>query len=102
MKPTSLSPEFYTNLYKQICETNINDADMSDDFCSVYLDIDDVDGCYVCLKATFRVYVAYGTDSDWEYTKGELTDIEEVQMWDQDDNRADELFDYDAFWSQLN
>ena len=105
MKPTRLSPEFYTNLYKRICETDI-DVD-NEDTCTVYLDFEDVEGCYVFLKATFMVEVvddsfdhAFGTEYCYHREVGELTDIEEVRLWDQDDNRADELFDYAAFWEQ--
>lgn len=107
MKATKLSPEFYVNLYKRICEADI-DADMSDDTCSVHLELDDVDGYDVSLEATFEVKViddsfdhAFGTEHAWHCEFGELTDIDDVYLYDKDENDMSHLFDHDAFLEQF-
>ena len=110
MKPTSLSPEFYTNLYNEIIrdyDFDI-DGDTEGNTCSTYIEVEDFHGYYICFKATFELNLiddsfdhAFGTEHAWHMEIGELIDIEEVTMYDEDDNDVRALFDYDAFWNQF-
>ena len=111
MKPTSLSPEFYTNLYDEI----IRDYDFDPDYddaeetqCSTYIEVEDFQGFYISLKATYGLNFiddsfdhAFGTEYGWHMEIGELIDIEEVTMYDEDGNDVSKLFDYDAFFEQF-
>lgn len=107
MKPTSLSPEFYKKLYDEIiCKFEFVPEDIDDTSC--YIDAEDFDGFYIEFKATFEVNViddsfdhAFGTFHASHIEAGELTDIEEVTMYDEDGNNVSKLFDYDAFWEQF-
>lgn len=110
MKPTSLSPEFYENLYNEI----IRDYDFDPDYedceetqCSTYIEVEDFQGFYICLKATYELNLiddsfdhAFGTEYGWHMEVGELIDIEEVTLCTEDDDVSD-LFDYDAFFEQF-
>ncbi len=110
MKPTSLSPEFYKNLYNEI----IRDYDFDPDYedceetrCSTYIEVEDFQGFYICLKATYELNLiddsfdhAFGTEHGWHMEIGELTDIDEVTMYDGDDD-VSKLFDCDAFFEQF-
>ena len=106
MKATSLSPEFYKQLYNEIC--NYDFSPESEDDCTRIVDFEDVEGYYVCLKATFEVNViddsfdhAFGTEYGSHLEAGTLQDIEEVEMQNEDGENVSDLFDYDAFWEQF-
>lgn len=105
MKPTSLSPEFYKKLYNEICEHEFTPESTEDDSC--YIEIEDFEGYYICLKATFDVEViddsfdhAFGTWEGYHLEVGELTGIEEVTLCTEDDDVSD-LFDIEAFFEQF-
>ncbi len=110
MKPTSLSPEFYTNLYNEIIRDYDFDPDCEDceeTQCSTYIEVEDFQGFYICLKATYELNLiddsfdhAFGTEYGWHMEIGELIDIEEVTLCTEDDDVSD-LFDYDAFFEQF-
>lgn len=107
MKPTSLSPEFYKKLYDEIiCKFEFDPESTEDTSC--YITAEDFEGFFIEFKATFEVNViddsfdhAFGTYHDSHIEAGELTDIDEVFMYDEDDNDVSHLFDYDAFWEQF-
>jgi hypothetical protein len=107
MKPTSLSQEFYKKLYDEIiCKYEFSPESTEDTSC--YIEAEDFEGFFIELKATFEVNViddsfdhAFGTEHGWHIEAGELTDIEEVTMYDEDGNNVSKLFDYDAFWEQF-
>ena len=109
MKPT-LSPEFYENLYNEIIRDYDFDPDCEDaeeTQCSTYIEVEDFQGFYICLKATFELNLiddsfdhAFGTEYGWHMEVGELIDIEEVTLCTEDDDLSD-LFDYDAFFEQF-
>ena len=111
MKPTSLSTEFYTNLYNEIIRDYDFDPDCDDaeeTQCSTYIDVENFQGFYICLKATYELNLiddsfdhAFGTEYGWHMEIGELIDIEEVTMYDEDGNDVSDLFDYDAFFEQF-
>ena len=111
MKPTSLSPEFYENLYNEIIRDYDFDPDCEDaeeTQCSTYIEVEDFQGFYICLKATYELNLiddsfdhAFGTEYGWHMEIGELIDIEEVTMYDEDGNDVSKLFDYDAFFEQF-
>ena len=110
MKPTSLSPEFYENLYNEIIRDYDFDPDCEDaeeSQCSTYIEVEDFQGFYICLKATYELNLiddsfdhAFGTEYGWHMEIGELIDIEEVTMYDGDDDVSD-IFDCDAFFEQF-
>ena len=110
MKPTSLSPEFYENLYNEIIRDYDFDPDCDDaeeTQCSTYIEVEDFQGFYICLKATYELNLiddsfdhAFGTEYGWHMEIGELIDIEEVTLCTEDDDVSD-LFDYDAFFEQF-
>lgn len=110
MKPTSLSPEFYENLYNEIIRDYDFDPDCEDaeeTQCSTYIEIEDFQGFYICLKATYELNLiddsfdhAFGTEYGWHMEVGELIDIDEVTLCTEDDDLSD-LFDYDAFFEQF-
>ena len=110
MKPT-LSPEFYENLYNEIIRDYDFDPDCEDPEetqCSTYIEVEDFQGFYICLKATYELNLiddsfdhAFGTEYGWHMEIGELIDIEEVTMYDEDGNDVSDLFDYDAFFEQF-
>ena len=110
MKPTSLSPEFYTNLYNEIIRDYDFDPDCEDCEeiqCSTYIEVEDFQGFYICLKATYELNLiddsfdhAFGTEYGWHMEIGELIDIEDVTMYDGDDD-VSVLFDCDAFFEQF-
>ena len=105
MKPT-LSTEFYKKLYEEIiCKYEFDPESTEDTSC--YIEAEDFEGFYIEFKATFEVNViddsfdhAFGTEHGWHIEVGELIDIEEVTMYDGDDDVSD-LFDYDAFFEQF-
>lgn len=106
MKPTSLSHEFYENLYNQIINQGFEPE--NEDDCHCNMDIEDVDGFFVNLDATFEVNFvdesfdhAFGTEYGYHYETGCLTDIEAVTITDEDGNDVSDLFDYDAFFEQF-
>lgn len=107
MKPTSLSPDFYKKLYNEIiCKYEFSPESTEDTSC--YIEAEDFEGFYIEFKATFEVNViddsfdhAFGTEHGWHIEVGELTDIDEVSMYDEDGNNVSHLFDYDAFWEQF-
>ena len=105
MKPTSLSPEFYENLYNQI--TNYGFEPETEDDCHCNMEFEDVNGLYVNLEATFEVNFvddsfdhAFGTEYGYHFEAGNLDDIEAVTLCTEDDDVSD-LFDYDAFFEQF-
>lgn len=105
MKPTSLSPEFYENLYNQIINYGF-EPDTEDD-CHCNMEFEDVNGLYVNLEATFEVNFvddsfdhAFGTEYGYHFEAGNLDDIEAVTLCTEDDDVSD-LFDYDAFFEQF-
>jgi hypothetical protein len=110
MKPTSLSPEFYENLYNEIIRDYDFDPDCEDaeeTQCSTYIEVEDFQGFYICLKATYELNLiddsfdhAFGTEYGWHMEIGELIDIDEVTLCTEDDDVSD-LFDYDAFFEQF-
>lgn len=110
MKPTSLSPEFYENLYNEIIRDYDFDPECDDaeeTQCSTYIEVEDFQGFYICLKATYELNLiddsfdhAFGTEYGWHMEIGELIDIEEVTLCTEDDDVSD-LFDYDAFFEQF-
>lgn len=107
MKPTSLSPEFYKKLYDEIiCKFDFDPEDTEDT--SRYIDAEDFEGYYIEFKATFEVNVvddsfdhAFGTEHYAYLEVGELSDIDEVTMYDEDGNNVSKLFDHDAFMEQF-
>lgn len=106
MKPTSLSPEFYENLYNEIINHGFEPETENDCHCN--MDIEDVDGFFVNLEATFEVNYeddsfdhAFGTEYGYHFECGNLIDIEAVVLSDEDGNDVSDLFDYDAFWEQF-
>lgn len=106
MKPTSLSPEFYENLYNQIINQGFEPE--NEDDCHCNMDIEDVDGFFVNLDVTFEVKFvddsfdhAFGTEYGYHYECGNLEDIEAVSISDEDGNDLSDLFDYDAFFEQF-
>lgn len=111
MKPTSLSPEFYENLYNNVIRDYDFDPDCDDpeeSQCSTYIEVEDFEGYYICFKATFELNLiddsfdhAFGTEYGWHMEIGELTDIEEMTISDEDGNDLSDLFDYDKFWEQF-
>lgn len=111
MKPTSLSPEFYENLYNEIICNFDFDPDVDDieeTHCSTYIEAEDFEGYYICFKATFEYNViddsfdhAFGIEHGCHAEVGELIDIEEVTMYDEPGNDVSKLFDYDAFFEQF-
>ena len=104
---TTLSPEFYKKLYEEIiCKYEFDPESTEDTSC--YIEAEDFEGFYIEFKATFEVNViddsfdhAFGTEHGWHIEVGELTNIEEVTMYDEYDNNVSHLFDYDAFWEQF-
>ena len=105
MKPTSLSPEFYENLYNQII--NYGFEPETEDDCHCNMEFEDVNGLYVNLEATFEVNFvddsfdhAFGTEYGYHFEAGNLDDIEAVTLCTEDDDVSD-LFDYDAFFEQF-
>lgn len=110
MKPTSLSPEFYENLYNEIIRDYDFDPDCEDaeeTQCSTYIEVEDFQGFYICLKATYELNLiddsfdhAFGTEYGWHMEIGELIDIEDVTLCTEDDDVSD-LFDCDAFFEQF-
>ena len=105
MKPTSLSPEFYENLYNQII--NYGFEPETEDDCHCNMEFEDVNGLYVNLEATFEVIFvddsfdhAFGTEYGYHFEAGNLDDIEAVTLCTEDDDVSD-LFDYDAFFEQF-
>ena len=110
MKPTSLSPEFYENLYNEIIRDYDFDPDCEDceeSQCSTYIEVEDFQGFNICLKATYELNLiddsfdhAFGTEYGWHMEVGELIDIDEVSMYDGDEDVSD-LFDCDAFFEQF-
>ena len=110
MKPTSLSPEFYENLYNEIIRDYDFDPDCEDcdeSQCSTYIEVEDFQGFYICLKATYELNIiddsfdhAFGTEYGWHMEVGELIDIDEVSMYDGDEDVSD-IFDCDAFFEQF-
>ena len=105
MKPTSLSPEFYENLYNQII--NYGFEPETEDDCHCNMEFEDVNGLYVNLEATFEVNFvddsfdhAFGTEYGYHFEAGNLDDIEAVTLCTEDDDVSD-LFDYDAFFDQF-
>lgn len=105
MKPTSLSPEFYENLYNQII--NYGFEPETEDDCHCNMEFEDVNGLYVNLEATFEVNFvddsfdhAFGTEYGYHFETGNLDDIEAVTLCTEDDDVSD-LFDYDAFFEQF-
>ena len=105
MKPTSLSPEFYENLYNQII--NYGFEPETEDDCHCNMEFEDVNGFYVNLEATFEVNFvddsfdhAFGTEYGYHFEAGNLDDIEAVTLCIEDDDVSD-LFDYDAFFEQF-
>lgn len=110
MKPTSLSPEFYENLYNEIIRDYDFDPDCEDceeTQCSTYIEVEDFQGFYICLKATYELNLiddsfdhAFGTEYGWHMEIGELIDIEEVTLCTEDDDVSD-LFDIEAFFEQF-
>lgn len=110
MKPT-LSPEFYENLYNEIIRDYDFDPDCEDPEetqCSTYIEVEDFQGFYICLKATYELNLiddsfdhAFGTEYGWHMEIGELIDIEEVTLYDEDGNDVSKLFDYDVFFEQF-
>ena len=105
MKPTSLSPEFYENLYNQII--NYGFEPETEDDCHCNMEFEDVNGLYVNLEATFEVNFvddsfdhAFGTEYGYHFEAGNLDDIEAVTLCTEDDDVSD-LFDYDAFCEQF-
>lgn len=110
MKPTTLSSEFYKELYNEIIRDYDFDPDCEDaeeTQCSTYIEVEDFQGFYICLKATYELNLiddsfdhAFGTEHGWHMEIGELIDIEDVTMYDGDDDVSD-LFDCDAFFEQF-
>lgn len=107
MKPTSLSPEFYKKLYDEIICNYEFDPESSEDT-SCYIEAEDFEGFFIEFKATFEVEViddsfdhAFGTEYDYHIEAGELTDIDEVTMYDEDGNNVSHLFDRTAFFEQF-
>lgn len=105
MKPTSLSPEFYENLYNQII--NYGFEPETEDDCHCNMEFEDVNGLYVNLEATFEVNFvddsfdhAFGTEYGYHFEAGNLDDIEAVTLCTEDDDVSD-LFDYDVFFEQF-
>lgn len=105
MKPTSLSPEFYENLYNQII--NYGFEPETEDDCHCNMEFEDVNGLYVNLEVTFEVNFvddsfdhAFGTEYGYHFEAGNLDDIEAVTLCTEDDDVSD-LFDYDAFFEQF-
>ena len=106
MKPTSLSPEFYTNLYNKI--ENYGFEPENEDDCHCSMEFEDLDGFYVTLDVTFEVNFvddsfdhAFGTEYGYHFEAGIITDIEAVTISDEDGNDLSDLFDYDTFWAQF-
>lgn len=106
MKPTSLSPEFYENLYNQIINHGFEHETEDDCYCS--MDFEDVNGFYVTLDATFEVKFvddsfdhAFGIEYGYHFEAGNLENIEAVTLSDEDGNDMSDLFDYDAFFEQF-
>lgn len=106
MKPTSLSPEFYENLYNEIIKSDIEINFDDDDRTKHYLDFE-IDGLQVEVLATFEVvYVdesfdhAFGTEYAGHFDVGNFIDLDEVSIYDEDDNDVSDLFDMDRFWEQ--
>ena len=106
MKATSLSPEFYKQLYNEICNYGFEPETEEDCYCS--MDFEDFEGFYVTLDATFEVKViddsfdhAFGTEYAYHLETGILENIEAVSLTDEDGNDVSDLFDYDAFFEQF-
>jgi len=106
MKPTSLSPEFYTNLYNEIINHGFEPE--TEDDCHCNMEVEDIDGFFVNLEATFEVNViddsfdhAFGIEYGCHFECGNLIDIEAVVISDKDGNELNGLFDYDAFFEQF-
>ena len=106
MKPTSLSPEFYENLYNEIINQGFEPE--NEDDCHCNMDIEDVDGFFVNLDVTFEVKFvddsfdhAFGTEYGYHFECGPLSDIEAVSISDEDGNDLSDLFDNDKFWAQF-
>jgi hypothetical protein len=102
MKPTSLSPEFYTNLYKKIINYGFEPETEDDCYCNMLFE--DYDNITVTLDATFEVKFcddsfdhAFGTQHECHLETGRLEDVEAVTITDIDGNDLSDLFDYDAF-----
>lgn len=90
MKPTSLSPEFYTNLYNLIINYGFVPEDADDYKCT--MEFEDVNGCFVILEAVFNVQ---------EYRDGVITadfeDVDSINLTDEDGNDVTGLFDDETF-----
>ena len=110
MKPTSLSPEFYENLYNNVLRDYDFDPDCDDpeeSQCSTYIEVEDFEGFFISLKATYELNVvddsfdhAFGTEYGYHMEVGNLIEIDEVTMYDEDEDVTD-LFDYDKFFEQF-
>jgi len=107
MKPTSLSQEFYKNLYNEIINADDTNCDCNEDgdyVCNLEFEIE---GLQVSLTAVFEsVFVddsfdhAFGTEYGYHYETGNFIDLDEVCIYDDDDNDLSDLFDEETFWEQ--
>jgi hypothetical protein len=90
MKPTSLSPEFYKNLYNLIINFGFVPEDSDDYKCT--MEFDNVNGCCVTLEAVYDVR---------EYRDGVITadfeDVYSINLTDEDGNDVTDLFDDETF-----
>ena len=93
MKPTSLSPEFYKNLYNKIINYGFEPETEDDCDCSMEFEHENV---YVELVATFDVDFV-STEYGSSYECGSLTGIDGVILTDENSNDVSDIFDYDAF-----
>ena len=103
---TSLSPEFYTNLFNKI--ENYGFEPETEDDCYCHMEFEDFEGFHVSLDATFEVKFiddsfdhAFGTEHGYHFEAGALTEISGVELTDEDGNDMSDLFNCDAFWEQF-
>ena len=112
MKPTSLSHEFYENLYNEIISSEGHDECTSDNGTvrkSYEIDIDEYS---ISVHATFeQAFVddsfdhAFGTEYEYHFEDGDLQEIEvECLFRNNDDGSETEItdeFDYKAFYNAM-